>query len=122
MTFARMVKELARRTGYSDAAIGHILEQQLEVMKAAIIQEEDILFRGLFRIIPSERNYSVQEPGGGRKAVTRTALTVRPVRSFRKELNAWKSTEFCSTKSSPRTQELLESVLAVEDETSTPEE
>ena len=92
MTYAGLAKRIAKRTGYPEKTVRHILDAQLEELRWAIYQREQIWFRGLFKITPKDRTISVQPIGEERTTVERLVLLIRPMRAFRKELNRWTST------------------------------
>lgn len=86
LTYARMRDEVARRTGYRPDVVAHVLDKLEEVVRAELLQQGEVVFRGLFRITPGRRMfYSAYWSTGAR--VERIVLSVKPVRAFRSALS-----------------------------------
>jgi hypothetical protein len=82
-----MRDEVARRTGYQPDVVAHVLDRLEEVVREELLQQGEVVFRGLFRIVPGRRAFP-RFPGSSSDKIERITLTLRPVREFRKKLSA----------------------------------
>jgi len=89
MTHEALVQRMVKESGYPERAVRHLLQAQIRVLKDALIAQEEIVFRTLFRVRAEERTLSVAAPGRPRRKVKRLVLYVRPYVSLRKLLNQW---------------------------------
>lgn len=88
-----MVRAIAAHTGYSENIIRHILDVQCELLRASLLRQEEVVISTLLRLTPALRTMEIRQEGkGDRVKVRKILLQVRPVKSFRKELNKWTST------------------------------
>jgi len=92
MTSSQIVKRIARETGYPEHVVAHVMDKQIEIIRGSLLLREVVLFRGLLKITPYDRKVSIQLPGKPRELSDKLCLSVKPLRIFRKEMNAWKST------------------------------
>ena len=92
MTYVEMVKAIAEASGLPRSVVRHVLDTQIEVLKRKLVLQDEIAFRGLFKI-RSDLQDRVVRSRGEPKSVQKLILSVKPVPSFRKELNKWTSTE-----------------------------
>ena len=94
MTDKEMEQEIVRRTGIPRLAVREILDSQVQILRECLIRQEEVVFRSLLRIRATMRAQSVLDPKTNTR-ITGNAirLSVKPVRSFREELNKWTSTE-----------------------------
>ena len=94
---AEMEKEVARRTGLPLPAVRLVVSSLKEVMSESIRRQQDVVFRGLFRITCVARDMTTFRTAQGsdepeRQTSSKLIMGIRPVRAFRKELNKWTST------------------------------
>jgi hypothetical protein len=82
---------MVKQSGYPERVVRHLLQAQIGVLRDALVAQEEITFRTLFRVHTEERVMSVAAPGKTRRKVKRLVLYVRPYVSFRKLLNQWGS-------------------------------
>lgn len=94
MTTRKMADAISVATGIDRRVVRIVLATQAEILRAAAIQQKEVVFSGLFRLTPVLREMSIPtgDGQGGRKKVRRILLQVRPVKAFRKELARWTST------------------------------
>lgn len=97
-----MEEEVARRTGIPLPAVQLMMKTLKDVMSESLLRQQEVVFRGLFRISCVGRKHSsfTSPPGAEnreRKTVVRLMLGIKPVRSFRLEMNRWTSTLSSST-------------------------
>lgn len=91
LTRARLRDVVAKRTGLSKSVVAHVLDSVEDVVREELVQQGEVVFRGLFRITPVQRVYaSFQRTKDGLPVskVPRIILTIRPTRSLRKKLTA----------------------------------
>jgi hypothetical protein len=92
LTHAGMRDKIAEQTGYRPDVVAHILDALGVVVRDELVQQGEVVFRGLFRIVPTRRSY-VSRPwkrvdGNTQdRVVSRIILGVRPVRSLRRQLS-----------------------------------
>ena len=91
MTHEDLVRRMVKESGYPEPTVRHLLQAQNRVLKDALVAQEEIVFRTLFRVHTEERTLSVAAPGKPRRKVKRLVLYVRPYVSLRKLLNQWGS-------------------------------
>lgn len=93
LTRARLRDEIVRRTGYRRDVIAHVLDEMEKVVRDELVQQGEVMLRGLFRVVPVRRPYArrVKDPlavSAHERYVDRLVLTIRPVRALRKALSA----------------------------------
>jgi nucleoid DNA-binding protein len=94
MTDKEMEKEIARRTGLPRNAVRLFLDTQNDVIKEALIRQEDVAFKSLLRIKSAFKTRKTRNPKTKEVSVVRMLiLGIKPMRVFRKELNQWTSTQ-----------------------------
>lgn len=94
MTDKEMEKEIAKRSGLPRNAVRLFLDVQNDVIREALTKQEEITFKSLLKIRCSFAAKRLRDPiQGTTSAVRMLMLSVRPVKSFRKELNRWTSTQ-----------------------------
>ena len=86
LTRAKMRDEVARRTGYRPDVVAHVLDRLDEVVREELLQQGEVVFRGLFRIVPGRRAFP-RKVGEVATGAPRITLVIRPVREFRKKLS-----------------------------------
>jgi nucleoid DNA-binding protein len=90
-----MVERIVKETGYPTSVVRHILDKQMDVMKDALVAQDEIHFPQLFKLRASARK--VKYPTGKNLEVMeeteRVVLYVRPMESLRQEMNRWTSTQ-----------------------------
>jgi hypothetical protein len=93
---ARMRDEVAKRTGYRPDVVAHLLDVLEGVVRDELMQQGEVVFRGLFRITPGIRTYagkpatkhvSLLEEQRTPVSIRRIVLAIRPVRSLRRKLS-----------------------------------
>lgn len=89
MTHEELVRRLGRRASLPEGTVRVLLSALRDVLHDALIQQETVPFRTLFRVTPSTRTLSVAAPGQPRRRVQRLILTIRPTEAFRDELRQW---------------------------------
>ena len=91
LTHAKMRDRIAKQTGYRPDVVAHVLDAL-----GAVVREGEVVFRGLFRVIPGVRTYagkptvkrvSLLEEERVPVNIRRIVLTIRPVRSLRQRLS-----------------------------------
>ncbi len=89
LTRAKMRDGLAERTGLKPAVIAHVLDKLEDMIREELTQQGEVMFRGLFRVVPVRRTYVSQPWSGDAEPhnIHRIILTIRPVRSLRKSLS-----------------------------------
>lgn len=92
MTYVELVKEVSRRSGWPPETVRQVLDTMVDVVKAHLIQQDEVAFRGLCKVYSTMSTVSVRGIDS-RKSVKRIILRIRPVKAFRRELNSWKSSE-----------------------------
>jgi len=93
MTDKEMEREIAKKTGLPPSVVRHILDAQLDLIRECLFRREDIVFRQLFRITSGMRSMSLRDPKTGDRALKKVMmLSIKPIRSFRKELTQWTNT------------------------------
>ena len=97
-----MEKEIAKRTGLPLPAVQLVITSLKDVMSESLGRQQDVVFRGLFRITSTIREISsfqtrvgVDEPK--RQTAYKLVVGIHPVKAFRSELNQWTSTLSSST-------------------------
>lgn len=105
MTFVQMAKHISKKTGYDEKVVRYILDELLTLIKSSLVQQGEVYFPGVMRVTSEMREMKIPigeaetillgdaEPTirYRMKPMTKLILKVRPVRSFRKELNKWTS-------------------------------
>jgi len=96
LTRAKMRDAIAKRTGYHPGVVAHVLDELEQLVEGELLQQGEVVFRGLFRVVPSVRTYrrAVKKKGPGLldpqetsyAPVPRIILSIRPVRSLRRKL------------------------------------
>lgn len=94
MTQREMEEEISKRTGIPMPAVRLMMETLKDVMSESLLRQQEVVFRGLFRIsCAGKRHSSFTSPPSAvnreRKTVVRLMLGIRPVKSFRLEMNRW---------------------------------
>jgi len=93
VTSRELSAEVARMTGFPPRMVEAVLVAQRRVLWQRLVQQEEVQFRGLFRIIPRFRKLEVSlDRQGKREKIERIVLTIRPMKGFREELRKWRST------------------------------
>tara|TARA_Y100000034_G_C6795945_1_gene356746 strand:+ start:570 stop:854 length:285 start_codon:yes stop_codon:yes gene_type:complete len=93
MTDKEMEQEIVKKTGYSSSVVRHVLDVQASLIRECLFREESVVFKKLFRITSGLRGMSLRDPKTGNRSNKKVMmLSVRPIRSFRKELTKWTST------------------------------
>ena len=97
MTQREMEEEIMKRTGIPLPAVQLMMNSLKEVMAENLVRQQEVVFRGLFRITCSARQHSsfTSPPGAEnreRKTVVRLMLGIKPIRAFRLEMNSWTNT------------------------------
>lgn len=85
-----MLERIAKETGYPMSVVRHILDKQSQVIRDALIGQDEIHFPELLKL-RAERRLVKYPDGGVMKEVERVVLYVRPMETLRKELNKWTS-------------------------------
>lgn len=94
MTDKEMEREIAKRTGLPRNAVRLFLDTQNDVIREALVRQEEVAFKGLLRLRCSFQNKSLRHPvQGSLRKVRMLILSVAPMRVFRKEMNKWTSTQ-----------------------------
>lgn len=109
MNQAEMEAEIISRTGLPRAVVRQVIDALKAVMNESILRQQDIVFRGMFRISSAlrERSAFTTPPGAAepsRAKESKLVLGIRPTRDYRQELNAWTSTLSFSMKSTSKPQ------------------
>lgn len=95
LTRAKLRDGIARRTGYRRDVVAHVLDVLEDMVREELVQQGEVAFRGLFRVVPVQRSYRriVKKAGRGlldppleHAPLRRIILTIRPMRSLRKKL------------------------------------
>ena len=96
LTHAKMRDRIAKQTGYRPDVVAHVLDALGAVVRDELVQQGEVVFRGLFRVIPGVRTYagkptvkrvSLLEEERVPVNIRRIVLTIRPVRSLRQRLS-----------------------------------
>lgn len=89
LTHARMRDLIAKSSGLPGHVVAHVLDEQEKLIQRELEQQGEVVFRGLFRIVPSRRMYRRRtELGPVVTTIEKIILTVRPLRDLRLRLNA----------------------------------
>jgi len=91
LTRARLRDAVAKRTGLPRSVVAQVLDAVEVLVREELVQQGTVVFQGLFRITPTQREYaSFQRTKDGLPVskVPRIILTIRPTRSLRKKLTA----------------------------------
>ena len=99
LTRARLRDSVARRTGLPRSVVAQVLDAVEDLVREELVQQGEVAFRGLFRIVPVRRLYRRVKPGQTARLpageddlryedIARIILTIRPMRSLRKKLTA----------------------------------
>lgn len=97
LTRARMRDTIAKRTGLRAPVVAQVLDTLEDLVREELLQQGEVVFQGLFRVVPGRRLYRAKpwnqgsevEAGlQGPRMIPRIILTVRPVSSLRKKLSA----------------------------------
>ena len=89
MTYTRMVRRLAKTTGYPENVVRHILDAQREIIRTCMVNQEEVHFPGCFKLRSERQKFNWKGIGSGEGE--RIVLRVRPMLTLRKELNQWTS-------------------------------
>lgn len=89
MTHEELIRRLGRRSQLPEGTVRVLLSALRDVLHDALVQQETVPFRTLFRISTATRTLSVAAPGKPRRRVQRLVLTIRPMEAFRDELRQW---------------------------------
>lgn len=93
MTYKRMVKRIADRTGVPVSVVRYILDTQVEELRACLIAWDEIHFPELLKITADPRQYRIPSRDSSKEVtfteVERVVLKIRPMRALRAELNRW---------------------------------
>ena len=87
LTHARMRDVIAQRTGYPPDVVAHVLDQLEATVLEELLQQGEVIFRGLFRVVPRKQSFP-NHPQAATGRVERITLAVRPTRALRKKLSA----------------------------------
>jgi hypothetical protein len=92
-----MEKEIVKRTGLPLPAVQLVISTLTDVMSESLGRQQDVVFRGLFRISSAIREINSFQTRVGadepkRETAYKLVLGIHPVRAFRSELNRWTST------------------------------
>jgi nucleoid DNA-binding protein len=94
MTDKEMEREIAKRTGLPRNAVRLFMDTQNDVIREALVRQEEVAFKGLLRLRCSLKNKTLRHPvHGTSRKVRMLILYVTPMRVFRQELNRWTSTQ-----------------------------
>jgi nucleoid DNA-binding protein len=98
MNQAELEKEIVRRTGLPSSVVSLVFATLKDVISESLVRQQDVVFRGLFRISSSLREFNSFSTAVGadkpqRKTSYKLVLGISPVRTFREELNRWTSTQ-----------------------------
>lgn len=98
MNQADLEREVVRRTGLPESVVSLVFATLKDVMSESLVRQQDVVFRGLFRISSTMREFNSFSTAVGadrpqRKTSYKLVLGVSPVRAFREELNRWTSTQ-----------------------------
>ena len=99
LTRTRLRDGIVERTGLRQSVVALALDTMEEMIREELLQQGEVVFRGLFRVTPVRRVYKasrrVQERQSellhgtsGPVTVSRIILTLRPVRTLRRKLSA----------------------------------
>lgn len=83
LTRARLRDRIAKETGYPPGVVAHVLDTLIDEMRAELLGQGEIYFRGLLRISVGLRETTFP----GKKKRIQTMLNVKPVRPFRQRMN-----------------------------------
>jgi nucleoid DNA-binding protein len=97
VTQAELERAICKRTGLPDSVVALVLTTLKDLISESLERQQDVVFRGLFRISSRVREInSFQTAVGSNEPKRATAyklvLGIHPVPAFRKELNKWTST------------------------------
>jgi nucleoid DNA-binding protein len=87
-----MVELLVSKTGLPKKIVQHVLDEQVEIIKACLINQEEIHFPRVLKLRSEKQKFSWRGTVGSGDG-ERIVLRARPVRAFRQELNKWTSSE-----------------------------
>lgn len=94
MTNKELIDEITRRTHIRPMLVKEILRVQAQIIGEALTRQEKVEIKGVLKIHSSVHNKSFIDPKTNLRAKREMImLSVKPVRSFREELNRWTSTE-----------------------------
>jgi len=94
MTDKEMEKEISKRTGLPRNAVRLFMDTQNDVIREALVRQEEVAFKGLLRLKCLMKGKSLRHPvHGTTRKVRMLILYVTPMKVFRKELNKWTSTQ-----------------------------
>lgn len=89
LTHARMRDLIAKSSGLPSHVVAYVLDEQEKLIQRELEQQGEVVFRGLFRVVPSRRTYRRRtELGPVVTTIEKIILTVRPLRDLRLRLNA----------------------------------
>ena len=93
MTDKEMEHLLSKRTGISSNVVRLFMDTQNQAIKECLSRQEEVVFKSLLRLRANMRKQSTRDPKTkDRKVVEAIRLSVKPMKTFRKELNQWTST------------------------------
>lgn len=92
MTDKEMEREIARRTGLPRNAVRLFMDAQNDVIREALVRQEEVALKGLLRLSSSYQAKTLRSPvDKTTRKVKMLILSVKPMRTFRRELNRWTS-------------------------------
>jgi nucleoid DNA-binding protein len=96
VTQGEMEHEIVRRTGLPASVVKLVFATLKDVISESLSRQSDVVFRGLFRITSTVREFSsFSTPVGAelpqRQTSYKLVLGIHPIRAFRQELNRWTS-------------------------------
>lgn len=90
MTHSRMVARLVKETGYPPSVVNHILDKQGDILRECFLAQDEVHFPGLMKVRSETREVKYTK-NGVTEEERKVVLYVRPMKTFRKELNKWTS-------------------------------
>lgn len=104
MNQADIEKEVVKRTGLPLSTVQLVFATLKDVIAESLVRQQDVVFRGLFRITSTVREFSsFVTPVGAAQPERATSyklvLGIHPIRALRLELNKWTNTLSYSKKS-----------------------
>lgn len=88
LTRARMRDRIAKRTGLPSSVVAQVLDSLEDLVREELLQQGEVVFRDLFRIVSVRQRFPAQVPGDPVAQVERLKLSIRPVTSMKKKLSA----------------------------------
>lgn len=93
MTDKELEHEISKRTGLPRNAVRLFLDTQNDVIREALLRQEEVVLKGLLRIRSSYVNKTLRHPvHKTTRKVKMLLLSVKPMKAFRREMNKWTST------------------------------